>query len=195
MCGGSKCKTIEKYESQNRVYFADMDRNEFGLQTVRNSVYPKLTEIQFDMIESLIKNVRRYFPEGCLDMYKVLNPKTWPSAYQVDFGLEYIHELYDLVKPPGATKQEVYSQWKIMVKSIIADDEFCKYKKDLLSFWKHYLETPLVPDAMSAMVVRILSVPVGSADAERAFSTFFHIRDKRRERLTAEHLEGYRREC
>ena len=102
----------------------------------------------------------------------MLDPKTWPSAYQVDFGLEYIHELYDLVKPPGATKQEVYSQWKIMVKAIIADDEFCKYKKDLLNFWKHYLETPLVPDAMSAMVVRILSVPVGSADGERAFSHF-----------------------
>ena len=58
MCGGSKCKTIEKYESQNGVYFADMDRNEFGLQAVRNSVYPKLTDVQFMMVSSLIENIR-----------------------------------------------------------------------------------------------------------------------------------------
>ena len=91
---------------------------------------------------------------------------------------------------PSATKQEASTQWKRMVKAIIADEEFWKYKKDLLSFWKHYLETPLVPNAMSALVIRILSVPVGSADAERAFSTFFHIWDRRRERLSAGHLEG-----
>ena len=106
-------------------------------------------------------------------------------------GLRDIHDLYDLLKPPGATKQEVVTQWHRMVKAILADGKFCKYKKDLLSFWKHYLESPLVPNAMSAIVVKILSVPVGSADAERAFSTFFHIRDKRRTGLTTEHLEAY----
>ena len=123
-CGTDKCKTIEKYEGQNRVHFADMDRYEFGLETVRNSVYPKLTDVQFMMVSSLIENIRRYFPEGSLDMYKILDPKTWPSPYQTDFGLEYIHELYDLVKPPGATKQEVSTQWKRLVKAIIADEEF-----------------------------------------------------------------------
>ena len=48
-----------------------------------------------------------------------------------------------------------------------------------------------MPNEMSALVVRILSVPVGSADAERAFSTFFHIRDKRRSTLRGDHLEDY----
>ena len=190
-CGENKCETLEKYESANIVHFADLARYEYGLQTVRHSVYPKLTDVQFIMVSSLIENVKKYFPEGRLDMYKVLDPKTWPSPYQTDFGLRDIHDLYDLLKPPGATKQEVVTQWHRMVKAILADDKFCKYKKDLLSFWKHYLESPLVPNAMSAIVVKILSVPVGSADAERAFSTFFHIRDKRRTGLTTEHLEAY----
>ena len=35
--------------------------------------------------------------------------------------------------------------------------------------------------------------PVGSADAERGFSTLFHIRSKRRARLTREHLEMHLR--
>ena len=61
-CGTDKCKTIEKYESKNRVHFADMDRYEFGLETVMNSVYPKLTDVQFIMVSSLIENIRRYFP-------------------------------------------------------------------------------------------------------------------------------------
>ena len=77
-----------------------------------------------------------------------------------------------------------------MVKAILADDKFCKYKKDLLSFWKHYLESPLVTNSMLAIVVKILSVPVGSADAERAYSSFFHIRDKHRTGVTTEHLEA-----
>ena len=101
-----------------------MDRYEFGLQTVRNSFYSKLTNVQFMMVSSLIENIRWYFPEGSLDMYKILDPKTWPSPYQTSFGLEYIHELYDLVKPPGATKRQVSTQWKRMVKAIIADEEF-----------------------------------------------------------------------
>ena len=136
------------------------------------------------MTKSLIDNVKKYFPEGRLDMYSALDPKTWPdTAVEVsNFRILDIHGLYDLVKPVGngATKQEVVTEWKKMVKAIIADDDFCKHKKNLLSFWRHYLDTSLVPNAMSDLVIKILSVPVGSADAERAFSTFFHIRDKRR---------------
>ena len=49
---------------------------------------------------------------------------------------------------------------------------FVNTKKTLLSFWRQYLDTSLVPNAMSDLVIKILSVPVGSADAERAFSTF-----------------------
>ena len=87
------------------------------------------TNAKFIMVSSLIENVKKYFPEGRLEMYKVLDPKTWPSPYQTDFGLRDIHDLYDLLKPPRATKQEVVTQWPRMVKAILADDKLIKYKR------------------------------------------------------------------
>ena len=50
-----------------------------------------------------------------------------------------------------------------------------------------------MPQSVSDIVRKVLVTPIGSADAERAFSTLFHIRSKRRARLSAEHLESYLR--
>ena len=195
LCGQQPCESMAKYDKHDYIHFPDLDSNIFRLVTNRNSAYPKLSTVQYEMTKALLENVKKYFPEGRLSMYSALDPKTWP-AREADvsyFRVEDIHQLYDLVKPVGggATKQDVTREWKAMVTAIIADEEFCKYKKNLLSFWKHYLESSLVPNAMSDLVIKILSVPVGSADAERAFSTFFHIRDKRRSRLDPKHLEAY----
>jgi hypothetical protein len=42
---------------------------------------------------------------------------------------------------------------------------------------------------LQKLLHHILALPIGSADAERAFSILFHIRSKRRSRLTPKHLE------
>ena len=43
---------------------------------------------------------------------------------------------------------------------------------------------------MKKLICKVLAVPIGSADVERAFSVLSHIRTQRRSKLTAYHLEG-----
>ena len=43
---------------------------------------------------------------------------------------------------------------------------------------------------MKRLIRKVLAVPIGSADVERAFSVLSHIRTQRRSKLTAYHLEG-----
>jgi hypothetical protein len=63
----------------------------------------------------------------------------------------------------------------------------------IIKFWHDLLEANLVPAPLTPIIRKILSIPIGSADAERSFSTLFHIRTKRRNRLTSEHLQDYLR--
>ena len=46
---------------------------------------------------------------------------------------------------------------------------------------------------MKKLIRRVLAVPIGSADVERAFSILSHIRDQRRSKLIPYHLEGLMR--
>ena len=48
---------------------------------------------------------------------------------------------------------------------------------------------------MKKLIRRVLAVPIGSADVERAFSILSHIRDQRRSKLIPYHLEGLMRIC
>ena len=52
-----------------------------------------------------------------------------------------------------------------------------------------------MPERMKRLIRKVLAVPIGSADVERAFSVLSHIRTQRRSKLTAYHLEGLLRIC
>ena len=60
-------------------------------------------------------------------------------------------------------------------------------------FWQHFLDKGVVPPLVSDIIKKVLTIPIGSADAERSFSILFHIRNKRRSRLTPDHLEDFLR--
>ena len=72
------------------------------------------------------------------------------------------------------------------------DIDWCKMLRsnDLAVLWQHYLSTDKIPATMKRLIRHVLSVPVGSADVERAFSILSHIRDQRRSQLTPKHIEG-----
>ena len=53
--------------------------------------------------------------------------------------------------------------------------------------------TNLIPERIKKLIRRVLAVPIGSADVERAFSILSHIRDQRRSKLIPYHLEGLMR--
>ena len=79
-----------------------------------------------------------------------------------------------------------------MLGALTNDIDWCKMLRsnDLAVLWQHYLRTDKIPATMKRLIRHVLSVPVGSADVERAFSILSHIRDQRRSRLTPKHIEG-----
>ena len=79
-----------------------------------------------------------------------------------------------------------------MVKQIKASrEEWDKYREaDPIHFWYHYMKNEKVPTNVKDMVHRVLSIPIGSSDCERAFSILFHIRSKRRNKLGEDTLEN-----
>ena len=77
-----------------------------------------------------------------------------------------------------------------MLTSLTNDKDRCKMleSKDL-HVWQHYLGTQLVPERMKKLICKVLAVPIASADVERAFSIWSHIRNQRRSQLTAFHID------
>lgn len=68
-------------------------------------------------------------------------------------------------------------------------------KTETFAFWSHFLkETGIVwTDKTQNLIQTILVLPIGSAEAERGFSTLNHIKNKRRSKLTAAHMQDIMR--
>ena len=62
-------------------------------------------------------------------------------------------------------------------------------QNDCLKGYPCFLGTNLIPEKLKDLIRNILAIPVGRADAERAFLILTHIRDSWRSQLTAEHIE------
>ena len=86
---------------------------------------------------------------------------------------------------------EMINDWRKMLEKLTTDKDWCKMvnSKDLPILWKHYLGTNLIPLKLKDLIRRVLAIPVGSSDVERAFSILTHIWDQRRSGLTPEHIQ------
>ena len=89
-------------------------------------------------------------------------------------------------------EEELKHSWRDMLGKITYDGDWCKMLKsrDLVVLWQHYLSTDMIPQTMKKLIRRVLAIPIGSADVDRAFSILSHIRDQHRSQLTAYHIEG-----
>ena len=189
LCGSEPCGTVEKYEEFNTVTFEGQ-----SLKEKHNSVYPKLTSVRRIMIDILLDEIEDYMPQSEVQHYSVFNPKSWPLDERKDFHYPVFH-LTGIMKKMGVASSKfetTISQWREMVKQIKASrEEWDKYREaDPIHFWYHYMKNEKVPTNVKDMVHRVLSIPIGSSDCERAFSILFHIRSKRRNKLGEDTLEN-----
>ena len=65
----------------------------------------------------------------------------------------------------------------------------------VISFWRFYLiESAELPiPVIRRIILKVLSIPIGSSEAERGFSIMNHIKTKRRSSLSAPYLEAMMR--
>ena len=76
--------------------------------------------------------------------------------------------------------------------------DFCNFKQNYnpAQFWSHYLDgkkLAVMGPTLKKLVEISLSLPAGSAEAERGFSIMNHVKYDRRSRLTPKHLEDLMR--
>ena len=193
------CHTLMQYERSEGVTFKDITLTIHS----RHSIYPDLTSVGKSITKQLVEEILDWIPQETMDVYDVLNPFSWPDDnYPFAIGTQYrqndIESLYlTIFENEAPTKKEVEDElvkndWKTLLEKITNDENFCKLKKSkvILVFWQHYLSTNLMPERMKRLICKVLAVPIGSADVERAFSVVSHIRTQRRSKLTAYHLEG-----
>lgn len=86
------------------------------------------------------------------------------------------------------------SDWSDLLISIIDSEDFCTHKTtntEAYTFWSHFLNAPEIvwSERMTKLIQTILVIPIGSAEAERGFSIFNHIKTSRRSTLTGRHVE------
>ena len=164
---------------------------------------PDLSENGQAIGKALSQEIFGRIPAASMQLFDALNPLSWPADEKYPFygNMQYrdsdVIDLYRMEFASDSYEKRVSDEtlkkdWRDMLGALTNDIDWCKMLKsnDLAVLWQHYLRTDKIPATMKRLIRHVLSVPVGSADVERAFSILSHIRDQRRSRLTPKHIEG-----
>jgi hypothetical protein len=158
----------------------------------RNRI-PKLTEHRNAFIDALKEQILRYFPQGSLAMFDVLEPSRLPgeSGSVHSYAAKIIGLAQWFEVDPAATAEE----FSFLLHSLIDDNkqELCVHSRDdPVVFWSHFLSKPTVVwhENIRKVIESALALPVATADVERGFSILKHIAYDRRSRLTPAHLRN-----
>ena len=121
-------------------------------------------------------------------MFSVFDPRKFPVSLDRDEGVVFygVNKIEELAVRFDVDKAEAVSEWRDLLEAIIADPRWCSMKNSKpRNFWAVYLTRDdfEIGPAIRRLLQVTLSLPIGSADAERAFSVLAHIRNKRRSRL------------
>ncbi|PAA56523.1 hypothetical protein BOX15_Mlig001790g1 [Macrostomum lignano] len=178
--GPGSSDPTERFELKQPGSAADRSlRNRLFDASGRGSVvdmgaYPALDEIRSRIIDSIIDQLRNYFPEDDYSIFNVLNPVLLPNAETLHTVFTYSSRIIPLARRFGmeddssesetedhlsdsdsrdadaserATERTISGQFGLLLKSLITSHsvDFCAYKgKGPVKFWSHFLETRTV---------------------------------------------------
>jgi hypothetical protein len=178
-------------------YYTSISNTWQNINLVDDKDVPMLDNIKLTFLKLLQEEIISYFPQDELLNFNVFDPKKWPQSEDALklFGQESVTHLATIF---GIPSQQIAQHWKILILSICAEKDFCRYQKsEPIPFWSHYLqvEFPVVrwQNDIKKLIMIILVLPIGSADAERGFSIMNHIRTNRRASIKSATLDAMMR--
>ncbi len=146
------------------------------------------------MTAKLIEESSSYFPEKPLEIFYILNNEKWNDTMDNEnLGQEQFRELAEDFLMDGDLLKD---QWEELLIQLEDDDDFDEMKNvSARDFWGHYLSkiSLTIPPDLRKLISNVVSIPIGSADAERAFSVMNHIKHDRRGLLSEKYLEDFLR--
>ncbi len=177
------------------TYFFSLAPNPEHGRAASTSRFPPLSEIRPLIINHLINELTKYFPEGTMAMFDALNPTQLPVDSSLVFGYSN-NRIQNLAGRFGLDEEIITNEFGILLHSLLDDHapDYCTHreKDSPVNFWSYFLNSPTViwHPSIKKLVQIVLVIPIASADVERGFSILAHTRSDRRSRLTAAHLQN-----
>lgn len=189
---GDSCENLINYYDAQEVHFqnvqlaADADR------------VPRISDIRDILLDEMNAQLKSYFPNSDLKFFKIFIPKNMPTQVgeALTYGVMEINNLCAVFKMSNCLKLVV--DWANLLDSIIESPDYCTYKTsnvESYAFWSGFLNIAGIrwTDQTTELIQRILVSPIGSAEAERGFSIFNHIKSSRRSSMIRKHVENLMR--
>lgn len=89
-CDDDNCQSLNNYYDSREVIFENV-------LLLRDEVYgiPKLSDIRIKFLDSIIAQIKSYFPNHELKLFKIFHPKEMPSeiADSLTYGVVEINRL------------------------------------------------------------------------------------------------------
>lgn len=156
----------------------------------RRELFKPLSRIRGPIVDAVIQEITRYFPDDSLSMFEVLLPKNFPALSEEDELYGYSNRIQELAHRflPKCDVLDVQNEFFYLLTSLFNDHtaEYCAYShENPLVFWEYFLKKETVQWGFQIrkLVEIVLCVPISTAEVERGFSILSHIRYDRRSSL------------
>lgn len=193
ICEEGPCQSLTTYYDSEYVTFENIP-----LAHDESEGIPQLLEIRERFLDSIIAQIKSYFPSSDLKLFRVFLPKEIPNEIgkALTYGVVEINRLCEVFKMSECLR--LVSDWGELLISIIDSEDFCIYKTrntETHVFWSHFLNAQGIvwSERTKKLIQSILVIPIGSAEAERGFSIFNHIKTSRRSTMLGRHVEDVMR--
>lgn len=162
---------------------------------------PNIADYRVVLLNFLLAEFSKYFPDGNLRHFDILNPNRMPGADDYaaarSYGIIEIKSLNDFFKITE-DEEKILDEWQKLLYSIVSSPNYCEIKNSktsVFAFWSRLLKWPEIVwgSKIQRLLYCVLSIPISSAEAERGFSTLKYLRDDHRSRLTNKTLDAMMR--
>ena len=171
---------------------------QFNNKVVRrdNVAWSALNNLRLNIINSILAEINKYFPEGSLEMFDVFNPSKLPTM--IKNVPKYSAGIFNVATRFGFVATLMQKQFSKILVSMITDhhEMYCSLNKgDPITFWTYFLNCNTITwdSEMKKLIHIVLTLPIGSADVERGFSIKNHFKTNWRSKLTTLHIEDIMR--
>jgi len=136
-----RCESLENYLNSENVQYKflllDNDEEQFtGIVEYKNNIF-----------DAILKEFDRYFPDGDLNDFNVLDPLNMPvpndEAGTRTYGIVKIGDLNNYFKITD--NDEIIQQWQALLLSIVTSDNYCQIrteKTSISAFWSQLFKWP-----------------------------------------------------
>lgn len=188
--GNETMREMRKFSLTERNFWA-ADEIEYSTVLLKDNLNLGTID-RGEFIGKLIEQIDSYFPFSKFEHFNDFIPDRLPThpTAATNYAIESVRKISDTY---GANSNTVIEQWLQLIQKLPETKTFIDFRKsDPITFWGKVLADRNLPwhPEIKMFIRSLLVLPIRSADAERGFSIFNHIKYDRRSLLKQETLDA-----